>query len=99
MQVEAPRARRLVMTVPVTYRTVDEGTWLQGRIVNVSESGVLFAPAAVETGQAIELIFTTSVPIESIGPGKLICAAKVVRTEAAGVAAACFNEVRFLLEP
>ena len=87
------------MTVPITYRRIDDGAWLQGRIVNVSESGVLFAPAAVEPGQAIELIFTAPVPIASIGPGKLICAAKVVRTEAAGVAAACFDDVRFLLEP
>ena len=87
------------MTVPIAYRTVDDGLWLQGRIVNVSESGVLFAPAAVETGQAIQVIFTAPGPIQSIAPGKLFCSGKVVRTDAAGVAAARFDDVRFLLEP
>ena len=73
--------------------------WLQGSIVNVSESGIMFAPAAVEPGQSVEMIFTTPVPIASIAPGRLICTGKVVRTNSVGVAAARFEEYRFLLEP
>lgn len=99
MRSETPRARRLLLTLPITYRTVDDGEWLRGRIVNVSESGVLFAPADVEPGMNVEVIFTTPVPIDSIAPGRLICSGTVVRVDSGWVAAACFDECRFLLEP
>lgn len=96
---EHPRAKRLLLSVPITYRAAGDEAWLQGRIVNVSESGVMFAPAAVEAGQSIEVIFSTPVPIASIAPGRLICVGKVVRTGPTGIAAARFEECRFLLEP
>jgi hypothetical protein len=98
MQTETPRAPRLTLTVPITYRKVGDQAWLHGRVVNVSESGVMFGPAAVEAGQSIEVIFSTPIPIASIAPGKLFCTGHVVRTAASGVAAAHFEECRFLLE-
>jgi hypothetical protein len=84
--------------VPITYRAAGDDQWLQGRILNVSESGVMFAPAAVEPGQSIEVIFSTPFQIQSIAPGRIICVGKVVRTEPSGSAAAQFEECRFLLE-
>jgi hypothetical protein len=98
---ETPRARRLLVRVPISYRAVSDRRdelWLQGRIINVSETGVMFAPAAVDVGRSIEVIFSTPVSIQSIAPGQLFCVCKVVRTDTAGVAAARFEECRFLLE-
>ena len=94
---ETPRAARLRLLASISYRVTSDEMWLRGRIVNVSESGVMFAPAALEAGQSIEVIFSTPVPIESIAPGRLICRAKVVRTAPDGTAAARFDECRFLL--
>lgn len=98
MWTEAPRAKRLPLAMPINYRSAGEDGWLQGRIVNISESGVMFAPADLEVGQAIELIISTPISIQSIAPGRLICMAKVVRTAPDGKAAAHFDECRFLLE-
>jgi hypothetical protein len=98
MRIEAPRAKRLTLRAPIRYRLTDDEMWLEGRIVNLSESGVLFAPAALEPGRLIEVIFSTPVPIDSIAPGTLVCIAEVVRTTPAGTAAARFDECRFLIE-
>ena len=98
MRAETVRAKRLTLTAPITYRRAGEDAWLQGRIVNVSESGVLFAPTELEAGRSIEVIFSTPVLIDSIGPGTLVCVAEVVRTTPAGTAAARFDECRFLIE-
>jgi len=98
LRAEIPRAKRLALMVPITYRLTSDEEWLQGRIVNISESGVMFAPAAVELGHAIEVIFSTPVPIDSLAPGKLICLAEVVRTTPVGTAAARFDECRFLID-
>jgi hypothetical protein len=97
MLTETPRARRLPLPVPINYRSAGEDAWLQGRILNISESGVMFAPAELEVGQAIEVILSTPIPIQSIAPGRLVCMAKVVRIAADGTAAAQFDECRFLL--
>jgi hypothetical protein len=97
-QMDLPRSKRVFLDVPVAYRTAGDEMWLQGRIVNVSESGIMFAPAVVEIGQSIEMIFSTPIAIASIAPGRLICKAKVVRTGVTGAAAVRFEEYRFLLE-
>lgn len=98
MWTETPRAKRLPLGVPITYRAAGDDAWLRGHVRNISESGVMFAPAALDVGQAIEVIFSTPVPIQSIAPGRLVCMAKVVRMAADGAAAAHFGECRFLLE-
>ena len=92
------RAKRIPLTLDVAYRFVGETEWSRGRMLNVSESGVLFGPTRLMAGLAIEVIFTTPVLIGSIPPGRVICAAHVVRSTAAGGAAARFDEWRFLLD-
>src|SRR5687768_5508065 len=59
MRTEVSRAKRLPLLVPISYRAAGDEPWLWGRIVNISESGVMFTPAAVEPGQSIEVIFST----------------------------------------
>ena len=91
------RSRRITLTVDIAYRFAGEHTWFHGRILNVSDSGVLFAPTNLEAGRQIEVSFDTPIVIGSIPPGRLICAAHVVRAIPGGGAAAQFDDWRFLL--
>jgi hypothetical protein len=95
--VELPRARRIPLAVPISYRSSGSDEWLRSRIVNISESGVLFEPAALEPGRAVEIIFSSPIAIESLPVGPLICLGKVTRATAAG-AALRFEDWRFLIE-
>lgn len=91
------RAKRVPLLVPIAYRRAGDEVWLRGRIVNVSESGVMFAPGAVEPGQSIEVMFSTPIPIASIAPGTVLCKGEVVRTSVTGVAAMRFDEFRYVV--
>lgn len=93
------RAKRYVMPIPMTYRRTDDEHWFNGRVVNVSETGILFQPADLPIGASIEMIVALPVGIGSMGAGKQVCLGQVVRTTDAGAAAASFTECRFLLEP
>ena len=94
-----PRAERLNLRVPITYRVSGDEHWFRGRIVNISESGVLFEPTELQPGMPVELIFSMPVQVGSIASGKLVCVGEVVRTTETGVAGARFEECRFVLEP
>jgi len=98
METNVPRAKRIVLTVPVAYRVAGEEEWFHGRMLNLSESGVMFGPTGLQRGKRVEVMFSTPIRVESIAPGKLICFAEVVRTTPTGHAAARFHEWRFLLE-
>lgn len=97
MRMETWRAQRLLLSVPISYRTPGDDEWLSGRVRNISESGVMFAPADLRVGQDIEVILSTPIPIQSIAAGQLFFSAKVVRTAPDHSAAAQFEECRFLL--
>ena len=97
MTPKMPRAARVPLHIPITYRVVGHDDWWEGRIVNISESGVLFSPAALEPGAPLEMVFSSPVSVGSLAAGKQVCVGEVVRidTNAAG---ARFEECRFLLE-
>jgi hypothetical protein len=95
---DIPRAQRLLLSVPVSYRAIGDEAWQSGRVRNISESGVMFAPADVRVGQDIEMVLSTPIPIQSIAPGRLFFSGKVVRKGPDESAAARFEEYRFLLE-
>jgi hypothetical protein len=97
MRMETRRAQRLLMSVQMSYRTPGDDEWLSGRVRNISESGVMFAPADLRVGQGIEVILSTPIPIQSIAAGQLFFSAKVVRTGPDHSAAAQFEDCRFLL--
>ena len=92
-----PRSERLVLPIAITYCIAGDDHWIQSRVVNISDSGVLFGPAGVRPGTPLEVIFAAPVNIESMASGKLVCVAEVVRTTEDGAAAARFDECRFLL--
>ena len=93
-----PRARRLPLPIPITYRRLDQEGWEEGRVLNISESGVLCGPAKLDPGVEVEVIFSTPVQVGTMGPGKLVCVGEVVRTTDSGETGARFGECRFLLE-
>ena len=80
--VQRPRAARYEMSVPVLYRTRGEESWREGRTVDISHSGVLFAPAGTVPSPAEDLEFLLLLPgtgtIESPG---VRCHGRVVRNK------------------
>jgi hypothetical protein len=97
--IHTPRARRMPLPIPITYRRVGQASWEEGRVLNISESGVLFGPTTLNPGAEVEVIFSTPVPVGTIGPGRLVCVGEVVRTTDTGETGARFvGEPRFLLE-
>ncbi|MGH9253988.1 MAG: PilZ domain-containing protein [Vicinamibacterales bacterium] len=99
MRIEHPRATRRTWTMPLLYRRAGQDEWIQARVINISESGAMFAPAHVEPGTTLEVMFATPVGLGSLPPGRLVCAADVVRTTPAGTVAVRFDECRFLINP
>jgi hypothetical protein len=77
---DRPRATRYEMSAQLMYRPIDGGSWLAGRTVNVSRSGVLFEAAApaLPVGTTIEFILM----LPSLGlPGssRVQCHGRIVR--------------------
>ena len=98
MRVVLPRAKRMPLLIPITYRRAGEEHWLQSRVLNMSDSGVLFGPTNLEPGTSVEVIFSAPIQVGSMAPGQTICVGEVVRTTELGAAGARFEECRFLLE-
>jgi hypothetical protein len=93
-----PRAARVPMPIPIMFRRTGEEEWLAGRVVNLSESGVLFGPAELKPGATIEVLLSTPVQVGAFATGRQVCAGQVVRATGVGTAAVRFDECRFLLE-
>jgi hypothetical protein len=98
---DGPRATRYAMSAPLVYRCVGEGSWLAGRTVNVSRTGVLFqaVPPALPAATRIEFILA----LPSLGlPGasRVQCQGRIVRhcapTESECAMAATIDAYDFL---
>ena len=92
------RAPRVDLPVPILYRRMNDDHWFHAKIVNLSESGVLFGPTELQPGAPVEVMLSPPIQVGSFATGKQICAAEVVRTTETGVVAVRFVECRFLLE-
>jgi len=84
--------------IPITYRIPGDDHWIKSRVLNISESGVLFGPTTLSPRHAGRGDVFSSTRHRKLGSGKQVCAAEVVRTTAAGEAAVRFEECRFLLD-
>ncbi len=93
------RADRLPLRIPIRYRVAGQAEWLESRVLNISESGVLFGPADVEPqpGTPVEVVFSSPVQVGTMAPGDLSCVGEVIRTTGTGELGARFDECRFLL--
>lgn len=98
MKDNVPRSDRLALPISLTYRSPGDEHWLQSRVVNMSDSGILFGPTMLEPGATVELIISAPVPVGSMAPGMRVCTGKVVRTNEVGVTAVRIEGSRFLIE-
>jgi hypothetical protein len=92
------RSERLVVPILLTYRIPGEDHWIDSRVLNISDSGVLFGPTTLRPGTAVEVMFSMPTDIGTLGSGRQVCAAEVVRTTDTGDAAVRFEECRFVLD-
>jgi hypothetical protein len=92
-----PRARRVALPITIMYRRAGEEGWHPSRVVNLSESGVLFGPTELTPGTSVEVILSPPMQVGNLPTGKQLCSAEIVRATEVGVAAR-FEECRFLLE-
>jgi hypothetical protein len=93
-----PRAVRIAIPFPIMYRRTGDEDWLASKVVNLSESGVLFGPTELQPGTSVEVLLSPPMQVGSLATGKQVCVAEVVRATDIGGAAARFEECRFLLE-
>lgn len=77
---EIPRAERFPIQIPLRYRAVGQERWLEGRIENISGSGVLFrAREPLPPKTSLEMSFALELgPIADFAP-EVLCSGHVVR--------------------
>jgi PilZ domain-containing protein len=100
MRPHVERAERLRVLFPIRYRMAGHEHWLDSRICDISESGVLFGPAIVppEPGTRVEVMFSSPVQIGTLPPGQMMCAGEVIRMNERGQIGARFAQCRFVLD-
>jgi hypothetical protein len=93
-----PRADRVALSIPIAYRRVGDDHWFPSRVVNLSESGILFGPTELQKGTAVEVMVSPPVQIGSLAQGKQVCAGEVVRSTHVGAVAVRVRACRFMLD-
>jgi hypothetical protein len=93
-----PRAERVTVPIPILYRRPGDDDWMNAKVVNLSQSGVLFGPTGLEPGAEVEVILSPPAHVTSLATGKQVCQGAVVRVTDMGTAAARFDVCRFILE-
>ena len=70
-----PRARRLSLQAPLRYRPKGLGTWHEGMVENLSQSGVLLVgPQQLPVNTLVEMVF--EMPEEISGRKTAPCSAR-----------------------
>lgn len=84
-----PRARRLKLDTPVRYRVKNLGTWHEGTIENLSQSGVLFqGPQRFPNNTLVEMVFEMPEEISGQKNSTVLCQGRIIRAKDAKAAAA-----------
>lgn len=75
-----PRARRIKMDAPVRYRVRNLGTWNEGMIENLSQSGLLIAgPQRFPENTLVEMVFEMPEEISGQKNSKVLCQGRIIR--------------------
>src|SRR5690242_10236581 len=94
-----PRARRLKLDGPVRYRVKNVGTWLEGTIENISQSGVLFqGPQQLPVNALVEMVFEMPEEISGQKNSNVLCQARVIRSREARDTAESFGLAASILD-
>ena len=79
-----PRARRVRSDIPVRYRGKNLSTWYEGKIQNISQSGVLFEGSQQLPANAlVELIFEMPEEISGQKNRTVLCQGRLIRIKEA----------------
>jgi hypothetical protein len=77
-----PRARRLKLDTPVRYRVKNLGTWYEGLIENLSQSGLLFyGPQRFPNNTLVEMVFEMPEEISGQQNSTVLCQGRIIRTK------------------
>jgi PilZ domain len=77
-----PRARRLKLNTPVRYRVKNLGTWHEGLIENLSQSGVLFhGPQQFPDNTLVEMVFEMPEEISGQKNSTVLCQGRIIRSK------------------
>ena len=75
-----PRARRIKMETPVRYRVKNLGTWSEGTIRNLSQSGVLMqGEQRFPENTLVEMVFEMPEEISGQKNSKVLCQGRITR--------------------
>jgi hypothetical protein len=82
-----PRARRLKLDSPVRYRVKNLGTWYEGQVDNLSQSGLLFhGPQRFPNNTLVEMVFEMPEEISGQKNSTVLCQGRIIRTKDAAEA-------------
>jgi len=77
-----PRARRLKLDTPVRYRVKNLGSWYEGTIANLSQSGVLLqGPQHFPDNTLVEMVFEMPEEISGQRNSSVLCQGRITRTK------------------
>ena len=77
-----PRARRLRLNTPVRYRVKNLGSWHEGIIQNLSQSGVLLqGPQRFPDNTLVEMVFEMPEEISGQKNSTVLCQGRIIRTK------------------
>jgi hypothetical protein len=75
-----PRARRLKLDVALRYRVNSTSTWYEGKVENISQTGLLFqGPQHLPVNALIELVFEMPEEISGQKNRNVLCQGRVIR--------------------
>jgi hypothetical protein len=89
----------MLLPIPILYRREQDADWVPAKVLNLSESGVLFGPTELEAGATVEVILEPPIQVGALATGKQVCVGEVVRTDHVGAVAVRFGDCRFILDP
>jgi hypothetical protein len=76
-----PRARRLKLDVALRYRVNSTSTWYEGKVENISQTGLLFqGPQQLPVNALIELVFEMPEEISGQKNRNVLCQGRVIRS-------------------
>jgi len=77
-----PRARRLKIDTPVRYRVKNLGSWYEGTLANLSQSGVLLlGPQRFPDNTLVEMVFEMPEEISGQKNSTVLCQGRITRTK------------------
>lgn len=80
MPIITTRAPRYPIPMPLRYRKPDEAAWHDGKVENISRTGVLFTVEGLfERGVPVELTFQLPVQFGGRSAGQVLCQGRIVR--------------------